>query len=272
MTSSERLRYIEAHPRSTAGWPSDREPSGVLVLLHAFPLGARMWEPQLALAEEGWHVVAPDLRGFNGGRLQGAAAMTMEDYASDVADLLQTLGVRHAVIGGLSMGGYVTLALYRRAPELFRGLVLADTRAEADTPEGRLGRERMIALARTAGAAGIADDMLPRLLGATTHATRPATGPLVRGLIQSNAPDVIAAALHAMMTRSDSTHLLPSVTAPTLVLVGEEDVLTPPPLSASMATAISDAELVVLPQAGHLASLEQPQLFNAAVARFLHRL
>lgn len=244
----------------------------MLVLLHAFPLGARMWEPQLALAGHGWHVVAPYLRGFGGGRMQAGATMTMEDYAGDVADLLQTLGVERAVIGGLSMGGYVALALLRSAPELFRGLILADTRADADSAETRLNRERMMALAKTAGASAIADDMMPRLLGATTHAARPVAEATVRALIQSNTPDVIAAALHAMMTRSDSTALLPGVAVPTLVIVGDEDVITPPPLSAGMATAISGAELVVLQQAGHLASLEQPELFNAAVARFLHRL
>src|SRR3954453_18082581 len=133
MPSCSRLRYLESHPRTAGSWPADRQPLGTLLLLHAFPLGARMWEPQHALAERGWHVVMPQFRGFDCDPPDGADAASMDDYASDVADLLQTLGVKTAVVGGLSMGGYVALALYRHAPELFQALVLADSRADADS-------------------------------------------------------------------------------------------------------------------------------------------
>jgi 3-oxoadipate enol-lactonase len=272
MPSCSRLRYLESHPRTSGSWPADRPPVGTLLLLHAFPLGARMWEPQHVLAERGWHVVMPQFRGFDCETPDGADAASMDDYASDVADLLETLGVNAAVIGGLSMGGYVALALYRHAPELFQALVIADSRADADSVESRTNRTRLIAVAGSGGAAAIADDMVPKLLGPTTRHAHPAVEIRTRSLALANQPVAIQAALRAMMTRPDSTSLLPAISVPTLVIVGEEDAVTPPPLSAAMAAAIPGAELVVLPRAGHLSSLEQPEAFNAALLRFLDRL
>lgn len=231
-----------------------------------------MWEPQHALAEHGWRVVMPQLRGFDCATPDGADAVAMEDYASDVADLLETLSIEKAVVGGLSMGGYVAFALYRNAPALFRGLVLADTRAEADSPEGRANRTRMIDLAASGGAPAIASDMLPKLLGETTRHTSPAVEERVRAMIEANQPSAIQAGLRAMMTRADSTSLFPAIDVPTLIVVGEEDALTPPAMSVAMAGGIARAELVRLPAAGHLSNLEQPLAFNAAVLGFLERM
>lgn len=272
MPSCSRLRYLESHPRTSGTWPADRPPLGTLVLLHAFPLSARLWEPQFALAAAGWRVVMPHFRGFDCHTPDGAAVQSIDDYAGDVADLLDTLELERAVIGGLSLGGYVALALYRQAPELFQGLVLADTRAEADMAEARANRTRLIDVVRARGAAAVADEMVPKLLGATTAATRPELVDRVRALIVGNDPVAIEGALVAMMTRPDSVPLLPFITVPTLVMVGEEDVLTPPALSTAMVSRLPAAELVVVPKAGHLSNLEQPGPFNAALLRFLERL
>ena len=257
--------YLEALPRPS-GYPER-----TLVLIHAFPLNARMWEPQLALAEAGWRVIAPHLRGTNGGPSQ-APLVTMDDCAADLIDLLDALHIENAVIGGLSMGGYVTFALFRHAPRYFRGMVLADTRPQADTPETIEGRKRLLAVVREKGAAAVADEMLPKLLGETTRRNRPDLVAHVGDLVRSNPPDAIAGAISALMSRPDSTPILPTIHCPTLILVGEEDVLTPPPLSQDMQQAIGGAELVMVPRAGHLSSIEQPEVFNAALARFLeHR-
>ena len=231
-----------------------------------------MWEPQQVLAEHGWRVVMPQFRGFDCDKPDDADATSLDDYAEDVAYLMETLDITEAVIGGISMGGYVALALYRHAPELFRGLVLADTRADADSAEARANRTRLIALAGAGGAAAIADDMLPKLLGQTTKMRHPEIEERVRALIVGNQPIAIQVALRAMMTRPESTQLLPSIAVPTLVLVGEEDALTPPALSSSMAALIPNASLAVLRQAGHLSNLEQPHAFNAELQRFLGRL
>lgn len=241
------------------------------MLLHAFPLGARMWEPQAPLATRGWHVVMPQFRGFDTTEASPRQAASLDDYAQDVVDVLDELRVERAVVGGLSMGGYVALSLYRRVPERFAGLLLADTRAEADSDGSRANRRRLIDVAGASGASAIADEMLPTLLGDTTAATQPTLADRVRALILSNPVATIQAALGAMMTRADSTSLLTSISVPTLVVVGSEDRLTPPALSVAMAAAIPGAELVTVPRAGHLSNLEQPVLFNDAVVSFLER-
>ena len=265
MPTSGGLRYLEAPARGV-----DR-PQGTLVLIHAFPLNARFWEPQLSLADRGWRVLAPQLGGVDGGREQPPTT-SIDDYAGTVFDLLDQLHVHEAVIGGLSMGGYVTMAMFRHAPRYFRGMLLADTRPQADTPEGLEGRARMLQLLRDKGPSAVADEMMPKLLGETTRRTQPELTERVRSLILSNSSDAIAGAIAALRSRQDSTSLLASVRCPTLIIVGEEDTLTPPQLSRDMHRAIAGSELVVVPGAGHLTSLEQPSPFNEALARFLdHR-
>jgi pimeloyl-ACP methyl ester carboxylesterase len=240
-------------------------------MLHAFPLNARMWEGQRSLADTGWRVIAPQLRGFDGG-VGDPPAASVDDYAGDVIDLLDALHVKQAVVCGLSMGGYVAFALLRLAARYVQGLVLADTRSQADTNEGVAGRTRLLQLVLDKGPSAVADEMIPKLLGDTTRSTRPAVVELVRSLAVANSADAIAGAIRALMTRPDSTPLLQSIHVPTLVVVGDEDGLTPPSASADMHRAIAGSELLRIPQAGHLSNLEQPELFNAALAAFLtHR-
>lgn len=267
MPSVGGFRYLEASSRG-------ERPRGTLVLLHAFPLNARMWEPQLALAAHGWRVIAPQLRGFDGGTGDPPAS-TVDDYAGDVIDLLDALHVKDAVVCGVSMGGYVTFALLRLAHRYVRGLILSDTRSQADTPEGVEGRKRMLQLLAdnpTRGPAAVADEMIPKLLGASTRANRPELSDRVRNLVLSNPPEAIAGGIRALMSRPDSTGLLRTIHCPTLIVVGEEDTVTPPALSEEMHRAIAGSELMIIPAAGHLSSFEQPAAFNSALAGFLtHR-
>jgi pimeloyl-ACP methyl ester carboxylesterase len=259
------LKYIEAVP---TGGPT--RTAGTLVLLHAFPLDGRMWEKQMALAASGWRVIAPHWRGaYEDPRLPAAS---VDEYAADVIDLLDDLHVDNAVVTGLSMGGYVAFAMFRRAERYFRGLVLADTRAPADTPEEIEGRKRLQNTARDQGVAGVADQMLPRLLGATTKKQRPHVVDEVRAIILSQPLPAVEAELRSIMERPDSTDTLKRVKCPTLVIVGEEDVITPLDLSRKINAGITGSELVVLPLAGHLSNLETPDAFNAVLAQFLdHR-
>ena len=260
-----RFRYLDA--------PACGErPLGTLVLVHAFPLNARMWQPQMGLNAHGWHVVAPQLRGFDGG--MGELPVTsIDDYAGDVIDLLDALHLHDVVLGGLSMGGYVAFAVLRHAASRIRGLVLADTRAEADTPEAVAGRQRMLALLADKGPASVADEMVPKLLAASTRTASPAIEAHVRDLILASQPDAIAGAIRALMTRPDATPQLSAIHCPTLIVVGAQDTVTPPSLSEGMHGAIAGSELAVIPEAGHLSNLERPDAFNAALATFLrHRL
>jgi 3-oxoadipate enol-lactonase len=260
-----RFRYLEALPRP------DVRARGTLVLIHAFPLNARMWEAQLEHADRGWRVIAPHLRGFDGGTADPATS-SIDDYVADVIDLLDTLHIHEAVIGGLSMGGYVAFAMFRHAPRYFQGLILADTKSQADTAEGVEGRKRMLQLVEEKGPAAIADEMIPKLLGETTRRSRTDIVDQVRALVLASSTVAIAGAIRALMTRPDSTPLLSTIRCPTLILVGDEDALTPPLLAEELHRGIGGSEHVVIAGAGHLSSLEQPVAFNAALARFLdHR-
>lgn len=227
-----------------------------------------MWEGQLELANLGWRVVVPQLRGFDGPPTDPVAT-SVDDFAGDIIDLLDALHIEDAVVGGLSMGGYIAFAMFRHAPRYFRGLVLADTRAQGDTPEAVEGRKRMIQLVRDKGASAAADDMLPKLLGDTTRATRPDIVESVRGLILSNSTATIVGAIEALMSRPDATPLLSQVHCPTLIMVGDQDTLTPPKFSEDIKKGIPHADLVVVPDAGHMSNMEQPAAFNQALAHFL---
>ncbi len=258
------VRYLEAG----TGRP--------VVLLHAFPLSADQWLPQLHRLPPGWRAIAPDLRGFRGGRsvlsYLGPAPVTMDTHAADVLALMAHLGIERAVIAGLSMGGYVAFAILRRAADRVAGLVLANTRAGADSDAGRSKRDRMIELTERDGLAGLAREMVPNLLGATSLREQPDLEDAVRHLIEANGTEGMVAALRAMKARPDSESLLPAIRCRTLIVTGEEDSLIPDEDAAAMRRAIPDAVHVAIPAAGHLTSLEAPAAFSRAVAEFLNGL
>lgn len=242
-----------------------------VVLLHAFPLNRRMWAPQVAELAARWRVITPDFRGHGESGVADEDS-TMERLAEDVRGLLDHLKLGRVALGGLSMGGYVALAFYRRWPELVAALVLADTRAGADTEEGRRGRYETAALAERDGSAAIANMMVPKLLGPATHERKPEVVAAVRAMILEASPAGIAAALRGMAARPASFDLLPTIKCPTLIIVSELDGLTPPADSEAMAKAIPGSTLVRIAEAGHLSNLEQPEEFNSALSGFLNSL
>src|SRR4051794_30496011 len=179
MPTAGHVDYLEAAPG-----PQARK-RGTLVLLHAFPLNARMWDAQLTLADRGWHVIAPQARGA-GASGDTRDVSSIDDYAADVVDLLDSLHVKDAVVAGLSMGGYVALALLRLAPTYLRGLILADTKAEGDTPEALEGRRKMLKLVEEKGVGAVADELIPKLLGETTRRQHSEIIERVRALAAAN--------------------------------------------------------------------------------------
>jgi len=243
---------------------------GHVVLLHAFPLNSTLWRSQIERAPTGWHFVAPDLPGFGASVLP--AARSMDGMAREVLNVLDEQGIDRAVIGGMSMGGYVTLALYKLAPERFSAMILSDTRATADNDQQREGRGKMIHTVREHGAGAVADEMLPKLLGATSQRERPQLAAQVREMIEGNSREAIAGAVEAMMTRPDSRPLLAHITVPTLVVCGEEDVLTPPSDSEALHAGIAGSRLTRIERAGHLSCIEAPEAFSMAMNVFLGEL
>lgn len=245
----------------------DGEP---LLLLHAFPLGLFMWDAQVEALAATHRVVRFDARGF-GGSAAADGPLTMERIADDGAALLDHLGVDRAVVGGCSMGGYAAFAFVRHHPQRLAGLVLQDTRAGADTAEAKASRTALAAKVLAEGASAAVDAFLPKLVGETTRRERPAVVALLQQRILLTPPPAIANALHGLAARADSRETLPTIAVPTLVLVGAEDVLTPPPEAVTMAAAIPRARLDVVPGAGHLANLESPDAVNAVLRAFLAR-
>lgn len=237
-----------------------------MVLLHAFPLGAEQWLPQLAKPPIGWRLVAPDLRGLGGSALIGdPAGVSMDTYAAEVFELMAHLDMPRAAVAGLSMGGYVALAMVARDASRVTRLVLADTRAGADTAEGRAARDRMIDLVRRDGSSGVAREMISKLLSEAARTQQPDLAHAVTALIETNGPDGVEAAIRAMKTRPDRTALLAAITCPTVVICGGEDVVTPPDECEAMARQIPGARFVRLSGAGHLSNLESAAAFTDAL-------
>jgi 3-oxoadipate enol-lactonase len=241
-----------------------------VVLLHAFPVNRSMWARQRQELASRYRVITPDFRGHGESSVPEEDS-TMERLAEDVRGLLDVLGLQRVVLGGLSMGGYVSFAFYRRYPERVVALILADTRAGADSEEGRRARAELAAVAEKEGSGAVAEQVLPKLLGASTHARKPQLVAAVRRMIQSTSPAGIVRALGGMAARPDSFDLLPKIQCPTLIVVGEEDTLTPPSESEAMAAAIPSAHLEKLAAAGHLSNFEQPIPFTSALHDFLSR-
>jgi pimeloyl-ACP methyl ester carboxylesterase len=236
-----------------------------LLLLHAFPLSSAMWEDQLDSLSTRMRVIAPDLRGF-GASARGSGAASLDQHADDLAGLLDALEIERATVAGLSMGGYISFALLRRHRARIERLILADTRAGADSDEAKQGREKNALLAEAEGAGALAEQMLPKLLSASaTDEVRDE----MRKIVKANDRAGLAAALRAMAARPDSTPLLATIDVPTLVIVGSEDALTPPSESHALHAAIAGSRLVEIPGAGHISNVEAPDAFNAAVEEFM---
>ena len=242
-----------------------------VIFIHAFPLNQTMWDNQLTALHNHCRTITLDLRGF-GQSDAPQGPYLMDQMAADVRGLMSALGIDRAVLVGLSMGGYVSLAFYRNYPDSVRALVLADTRASADTHEARKRRLTSAERAEREGARVIAEDMIPLLLGHTTLESRPSVVERVRAMIEANSPVGIAGAQRGMAERSDSTYILPGIDFPVLIIVGSEDSLTPVTEAESLRNGIRGARIRIIEGAGHLSNMETPDEFNTALTDFVQSL
>jgi pimeloyl-ACP methyl ester carboxylesterase len=238
-----------------------------VVFLHAFPLNRTMWEPQIGALVAECRCISIDMRGF--GESTASPPFSMDRYADDVAAVLDALQIPRAVVVGLSMGGYVAFAMWRRHRERIRGLVFADTRAGADTIETVGKRRELIELAESQGSTAVANRQIAGLVGKTTRDKRPDIYDAVHRMSAESPVEGIVGALEAMIARPDSSDTCATIDVPTLVVVGDEDVSTPVSEAQTLASLIAGSRLEILTQAGHVSNVERPAAFNTVVSEFL---
>jgi pimeloyl-ACP methyl ester carboxylesterase len=237
------------------------------LFIHGFPHDRTLWLPQLGALVVRARCIAPDLRGFGASTTHGP--YSMDRYADDLASLLDALRIERAVVCGLSMGGYVAFAFWRRHRARARALVLCDTRAGADDDEGRARRDALIALAREKGVDAVARAMMVNMVGASTRERHPGVVEAMYAMLASAPLDGVVGALEALRDRPDSRPTLATIDVPTLILVGDEDTLTPPAESRAMHAAIASSRLELVAGAGHVSNVERPAAFNHLLSEFL---
>jgi pimeloyl-ACP methyl ester carboxylesterase len=249
-----------------------------VLFIHGYPLNRAMWAPQVASLSEFVRVLAPDLRGHGDSESTPVDDIKSKGYsmdlmAEDCAALLNNLDIRQPVVlCGLSMGGYISFAFYRKYPERVKGIILAATRANDDSPEGKAARDEAIQLAISKGSSAIAEASLTKLMSPKTYTSQPDLVRSVNEIMQRISVEGIIGDLIGMKVRPDSTPLLPKINVPTLLLHGTDDQIIPVMEVEAMHTAIPGPKLVIIPEAGHLINLEQPELFNRSIRNYLQGL
>jgi len=236
-----------------------------VVLIHGFPFSHLMWRPQAPLTRA-VTLIGPDLRGV--GKSDGVPS-TLDELAGDVHALVEHLKLPACVLGGFSMGGYVLFRYLARHADRVTAIMLLDTRAEADSPEGQQRRYDSVARIEREGPAGYLDDFVKLLVSPKTLESRPDLVKEIRGQMESRRTASLTGALRAMAQRPDSTLLLRSIRVPTLIVVGEDDKATPVDSARRMHEGIAGSQLVIIPGAGHMSNVEQPHPFNAALEAFV---
>jgi 3-oxoadipate enol-lactonase len=239
-----------------------------IVFLHGFPFSRRMWAPQITLLRERYRVIAYDHRG-HGDSGVGTGQYFLEDFVDDLTALLDQLNVQKAVLCGLSMGGYVALRAIERHPERVQGLILCDTRSEADTNEAKIKRAKQLKSIRTEGLSAFCEGFLKAVFAPASFVSQTEAVELIRSIILTNPAAGVGGTLLALAARTDTTAALPKIAVPTLILVGEKDAITPPSAAEALQKAIPGSEMHVIPSAAHMSNLENTAIFNERLQAFL---
>ena len=247
------------------------ESSPVVVFVHAFPLNQKMWEGQVKALRDKFSILTYDLRGFGKSEV-GDGQYMFENHVDDFIELLLSLKIEKVIACGLSMGGYVLLRAYEKNPSFFHALILCDTRAESDGNEAKLRRNQMLHILKFHGKEKFIDEFVKTALSQKTFERNYEVVDFVKKLIYENDEKGIAGNLISLSTRTDTTSVLEKIDVPTLIIVGEDDALTPPALAREINLKIKESELVVIPNAGHLSNLENAEEFNRAILNFLQKI
>jgi 3-oxoadipate enol-lactonase len=239
-----------------------------VVLVHGFPFNSSLWDPQVESLGDRFRVIAPDLMGFGDSDApEDPSAYSIAVFSDQIRAVVDDTDARSAVLCGLSMGGYVCLDLWRRHRDVIKRLVLADTRAEPDTPDAQQKRSDQQEQIRAEGTRRFARTLVGELLSETSRSRPDVSARALAAM--DNPPQGFVGALEAMKARPDSTADLVTIDVPTLIVVGEQDAITPPDAARTMHEHIGGSQLVVIPEAGHVSNLEAPEAFSGALARFV---
>ena len=243
-----------------------------LIFIHGYPLNRSMWEPQLEALSDIARVIAPDLRSHGGSEIV-TGMNTMDIMAKDIKELIEILDIKEQVIlAGLSMGGYISFAFYRSYPELVKGMILAATRATADHIDTKVKREESAAIAQERGTEPIIEMQLPKMLAPVTLEKKPELVERAKNSMSNISVQAVVGDLRGMLNRQDSAPILKNIECPVLILHGADDQLIPMEEFDLMQNEIRNARSKIIPEAGHLLNLEQPELFNEAVREFISSL
>ncbi len=239
----------------------------VLIFVHAFPLSSKMWKLQTDFFKNNFRVITYDIRGL--GRSEEANnQFTMEEYSNDLTDIIEHFNFEKVFVCGVSMGGYIILRSYIKKPDLFKGLILADTRAEKDDDNGLINRSNVIFSIKNGKRDDFISGFLPKLINKKNYLNREVRN-FLEGIIEDNTDEGICGAQIALATRTNTADYLKSFNVPVLILVGEDDELTPISCAESMKKQIPKSEIKIIAGSGHLSNLENPELFNKCVSEFL---
>ncbi len=241
-----------------------------VIFIHGFPFSHEMWSEQIGLVAQEFRAIAYDVRG-HGKSYVGDGQFTIEHHVDDLIALIDEWKLEKPVIVGLSMGGYIALRALERDQQRFRAAVLCDTKSEADTNEGKLKRFENMKMVREQGSEAFAETFVRNVFAADTFVRRPDVVQRIAKIIAATPPLSIAGTLLALAARTDTTAFLPQMRIPTLILVGEKDVTTPPAASRAMHEKIPGSELHIIPDAAHMSNLENPDEFNRHLLAFLRR-
>lgn len=245
--------------------------SHAVLLLHAFPLSSEMWVPQLSMLEkQGIPAIAPNVFSVEDSPVK--SSWTFRDYIEELSKLLSSLRIGTVTVTGLSMGGYQAFELWRMFPEKIASLVLCDTKAEQDNEDALANRRDFIAAVRENGPEEAVARMLPNVFAPETYTDRTEVIDLFKKIVMNQSGKAIAAAMQAIASRADSVDSLTTISCPVTFINGNKDKLTPHSLAESMQHSIPGSTLCLIPGAGHLSNMEQPEIFNTCLLEHLKKI
>ena len=252
-------------------WRESGAGDDVVLFIHGFPFRSTMWGPQLEAVPAGWRFIAPDLRGFGNSEL-GNEALSIDLFADDLIAILDHLNIEQVVVCGLSMGGYIALSIAERYPHRMRAVVLAATRASADSPEAKKSRHELAARTREQGAMAVVESMLPKLVSGATRIQRPEVADFVKVMIQTTNAEAMARTLEALASRNDYRDKVHLINVAAMVVRGDQDEIIKREEMDLLARSVRGAKYEPIPNVGHLPNLEAPDVFNNLMSTFLNSL